>query len=418
EKDFVKQLVGEINDNSFQEEISKKFTEELKQKILQKYPDIKPLVLVNQLFSDGIIDDNENFAEDGYDKLKAAYPEAFPKGLDKGKVSNAKDEGKDTIIMREGKYEELKALWELIHHKAVLQYKIKDEAEFVDLFTAYLRENAAKFPQAGICTAVNEAYINNGLMLSRRIDSIEDEDFIRFNTMTYREFLEKLAQTAKIQMQTLHQAFYRVRDELNIGDFLNMQTIAQIKNGFNRFLLHHSFHKFELDYRLVGSKIHPTKFTNKDGKPRAVKKADLGRFEDTEHRPAAGYLFGEIFYDSDIEHENVANNQIEGVIVFTKIPRNSIKIPVAGGGTYSPDFAYIVKTKSGEILNFVIEAKGTDGAEDLRKSEERKIKHAEKLFAEISKEIKVVFKTQFDGERIAELIGQNMPAGGHSENGH
>ncbi|WP_241360167.1 hypothetical protein, partial [Escherichia coli] len=49
EKDFVKQLVGEINDNSFQEEISKKFTEELKQKILQKYPDIKPLVLVNQL---------------------------------------------------------------------------------------------------------------------------------------------------------------------------------------------------------------------------------------------------------------------------------------------------------------------------------------------------------------------------------
>lgn len=418
EKDFVKQLVGEINDNSFQEEISKKFTEELKQKILQKYPDIKPLVLVNQLFSDGIIDDNENFAEDGYDKLKAAYPEAFPKGLDKGKVSNAKDEGKDTIIMREGKYEELKALWELIHHKAVLQYKIKDEAEFVDLFTAYLRENAAKFPQAGICTAVNEAYINNGLMLSRRIDSIEDEDFIRFNTMTYREFLEKLAQTAKIQMQTLHQAFYRVRDELNIGDFLNMQTIAQIKNGFNRFLLHHSFHKFELDYRLVGSKIHPTKFTNKDGKPRAVKKADLGRFEDTEHRPAAGYLFGEIFYDSDIEHENVANNQIEGVIVFTKIPRNSIKIPVAGGGTYSPDFAYIVKTKSGEILNFVIEAKGTDGAEDLRKSEERKIKHAEKLFAEISKEIKVVFKTQFDGERIAELIGQNMPAGGHSENEH
>lgn len=418
EKDFVKQLVGEINDNSFQEEISKKFTEELKQKILQKYPDIKPLVLVNQLFSDGIIDDNENFAEDGYDKLKAAYPEAFPKGLDKGKVSNAKDEGKDTIIMREGKYEELKALWELIHHKAVLQYKIKDEAEFVDLFTAYLRENAAKFPQAGICTAVNEAYINNGLMLSRRIDSIEDEDFIRFNTMTYREFLEKLAQTAKIQMQTLHQAFYRVRDELNIGDFLNMQTIAQIKNGFNRFLLHHSFHKFELDYRLVGSKIHPTKFTNKDGKPRAVKKADLGRFEDTEHRPAAGYLFGEIFYDSDIEHENVANNQIEGVIVFTKIPRNSIKIPVAGGGTYSPDFAYIVKTKSGEILNFVIEAKGTDGAEDLPKSEERKIKHAEKLFAEISKEIKVVFKTQFDGERIAELIGQNMPAGGHSENEH
>ena len=53
--------------------------------------------------------------------------------------------------------------------------------------------------------------------------------------------------------------------------------------------------------------------------------------------------------------------------MFTKIPKNSIKIPVAGGGTYSPDFAYIVKTKSGEVLNFVIEAKGVAGSDDLRK---------------------------------------------------
>ncbi len=92
------------------------------------------------------------------------------------------------------------------------------------------------------------------------------------------------------------------------------------------------------------------------------------------------------------------------VTVFTKIPKNSIKIPVAGGGTYSPDFAYIVKTKTGEILNFVIEAKGVDGSDNLRKGEERKIKHAERLFAQISKEVKVVFKTQFEGDRVAELI--------------
>ncbi|PKU05990.1 hypothetical protein CWI58_10820, partial [Neisseria meningitidis] len=83
---------------------------------------------------------------------------------------NAKDEVKDTIFMREDKYEELKAWWELIHHKTVLQYKIKYEADFVDLLTAYLRDIAAKFPQAGMRTAVSEAYINNGFMLSRRID--------------------------------------------------------------------------------------------------------------------------------------------------------------------------------------------------------------------------------------------------------
>ena len=77
-------------------------------------------------------------------------------------------------------------------------------------------------------------------------------------------------------------------------------------------------------------------------------------------------------------------------------------------GTYSPDFAYIVKTQLGEVLNFVIEAKGVAGSDDLRKGEARKIKHAEALFAKISENIKVVFKTQFEEDKIAELLRQNM----------
>ncbi len=213
-----------------------------------------------------------------------------------------------------------------------------------------------------------------------------------------------MSAAAKIKMTTLHQAFYQMRETLDISQFLNMQTISQIKSGFNQFLLNHSFSKFELGYQLVNNAIHPTQFTDKNGKAKAVRVADLGRMADEIHEPAASYLFGEIFYDSEIEHQNIASEEIEGVTVFTKIPKNSIKIPVAGGGTYSPDFAYIVKTKTGEILNFVIEAKGVDGSDNLRKGEERKIKHAERLFTQISKEVKVVFKTQFEGDRVAELI--------------
>ena len=407
EKDFVKQLVGEINDSSFQEIIPDKFTEALKQKILQKYPGIKPLALLMRLSADGIIDDDENFTENGYVKLKAEFPHAFSHSLKKDKIAKA-GEAKDSIFMREGKYEELKALWELIHHKAILQYKIESESEFLALFTAYLRESAEKFKQAGIRMAVSETYINNGVMLTKRNENIEEEDFIRFNTMSYCAFLKELAQTAKIQIQTLHKAFYALQSELDISQFLNMQTIAQIKGGFNKFLLHHSFSKFELGYQVVSNQIHPTKFTDANGNARAVKKADLGLFEDTVKQPAANYLFNGIFYDSDIEHQNIADSEIEGVTVFTKIPKNSIKIPVAGGGTYSPDFAYIVKTQSGEVLNFVIEAKGVAGSDDLRKGEARKIKHAEALFAKISENIKVVFKTQFEEDKIAELLRQNM----------
>ncbi|QIM68402.1 type III restriction-modification system endonuclease [Basfia succiniciproducens] len=407
EKDFVAELIGEVNQHSFSETIPQKFDEALEQKILQKYPEIEPLDLMFELVEKGIIDRKKVFTENGYTRLKVAYPQAFEQTLKKDKISKA-GEGKDAIKMRVGKYEELKALWELIHHKAILQYKIGSESEFLSLFTAYLRENLTKFKQAGIRTAINETYINNGIMLNRRKENLENDDFIRFNTMSYREFLSELAVSAKIQMNTLHQAFYALRDELNISEFMNQQTINQICGGFNQFLLNHSFSKFELGYQLVNNRIHPTKFTDEKGCAKEVNRADLGIFGDTEKRPSENYLFDEIFFDSEIEHQNIADNEIENVTVFTKIPKNSIKIPVAGGGSYSPDFAYIVKTKSGETLNFVIEAKGVESSDILRKSEERKIKHAEKLFTKIAEKVQVKFLTQFEGDMVAELIRRNI----------
>ena len=94
--------------------------------------------------------------------------------------------------------------------------------------------------------------------------------------------------------------------------------------------------------------------------------------------------------------------------MFTKIPKNSIKIPVAGGYTYSPDFAYVVKTSEGEYLNFIIETKNVEGKHTLRKEEERKIEHAKELFNEISKGVKVEFKTQFADDFIYDLIKQSV----------
>lgn len=407
EKDFVQQLIGEVNQSSFKEEIPSKFDEALEQRILQKYPEIEPLDLMLDLVEKGIIDRKKQFSENGYSQLKQAYPHAFASGLKKDKISKA-GKASDSVPMREGKYEELKALWELIHHKAILQYKIGSEAEFLALLIAYLRENVEKFKQAGIRTTMTETYVNQGVLLQKRLDALENDDFVRFNTLSYREFLQELAQAAKIRITTLHAAFYAVRNELDISQFLNPQTVVQIKNGFNQFLLHHSFSKFEVAYQTVSNQIHPTKFTYADGRAKAVKRSDLGGFDDSVREPAANYLFNEIWYDSEIERQNIADEEIKEVVVFTKIPKNSIKIPVAGGGTYSPDFAYIVKTESGEILNFVIEAKGVEGSESLRRSEERKIKHAERLFSQISQSVKVVFKTQFEGERIVRLLRSSM----------
>lgn len=44
------------------------------------------------------------------------------------------------------------------------------------------------------------------------------------------------------------------------------------------------------------------------------------------------------------------------------------------------------------------------------KEEERKIKHAKELFNQISKEVKVEFKTQFADDVIYDLIKQSVSA--------
>lgn len=53
-----------------------------------------------------------------------------------------------------------------------------------------------------------------------------------------------------------------------------------------------------------------------------------------------------------------------------------------------------------------IKTKNIDGKDSLRKEEERKIEHAKVLFEQISKDVKVDFKTQFAGDLIYDLIKQ------------
>ncbi|MCD4287376.1 type III restriction-modification system endonuclease [Escherichia coli] len=405
EKDFVDSLVKEINDSSFKETVPGKFTQELKDKILSQYPGLSSRTLLNEIFDDEIIDDNDNFKDsDAYSRLKARYPAAFPAGVKPGKIKKASD-GKRRTKMRVGKFSELKELWDLINQKVVIEYKIKSEREFLSLFRAFMLEEADRFTKSGAHTRIERIYIHNDTAMSKSILSVDEDNFPKINTMSYREFLDKLSQTIFVKHDTMHKVFCDIKDIINITEYLNIQTIRKIKSGFSKYLLNNSFSKFSLGYNVISGTVHPTKFTNADGGYLAdVLSSDLGVLQDNTSPPLDSYLFEEVFYDSELEKLNMTEGEVRSVIVFTKIPKNSIKIPVAGGYTYSPDFAYVVNTSKGDYLNLIIETKNVDGKRELRHEERDKIKHAQKLFEQISKSIKITFMTQFSGDKIHDLI--------------
>jgi type III restriction enzyme len=408
EKDFVSSLVKEVNDSSFKETVPSKLTQELKDKITAEYPDLSAFKIMSDLLGKGIIDENENLlGADAYTKLKAQYPKAFPTGVKPNKIK-VNSSVKRTSKMRVGKFDELKALWDMINQKAVLEYKIASEGDFLELFKNYLIEESDKFKKTGVQTRIETVYIHNDTAMSKSMFG-NDDDFTKFSTMTYKEFLNRLSQEAFIKLSTLHKAFVSVQSTINITDYLNIQTIRKIKSGFSKFLLHNSFNKFGLGYNIISNSMHPTKFTDDKGKPLSeVMASDLGVQSDDSLTPLDTYLFEDVFYDSELEKLNITDGEIESVSVFTKIPKNSIKIPVSGGYSYSPDFAYVVKTSKGDFLNFIIETKNVDGKDNLRKEEERKIEHAKVLFQQISKEVKVDFKTQFADDLIYDLIKQHI----------
>jgi type III restriction enzyme len=408
EADFVESILGEVNKSALEKEIiALSLTDELKDKIIAAYPELTKRAITRSLEDDNLIDDNDTFINDGYEKVKAKYPLAFTGGVKAGKVTKASDNKKFSKI-RVAQYQELRELWELINHKAILEYHINNESEFASLFKNYILDEKKYFSKTGIQLTKKSLYINKEYerMEAQNVDD-DDDTFIQISTMEYHEFIEQLASIAFIKRSTLHKVFVDIREHLDISDYLNVQTIRKIKQGFSEYLLLNAISKFEVSYSTISNSVHPTKFTNEQGQPLdEVLAHNLGTKFD-EHLPDKKYLFEEVFFDSELEKENIIE-QIEKVTVFSKIPKNSIKIPVAGGATYSPDFAYIVKTAKGEILNFIVETKDTESANNLRLQEDSKIKHAMKMFEKLGQTVNIKFETQFKHQKIKELIEKHI----------
>lgn len=405
EKNFAEELVDEINKKSGYRgnESPTSLSEALLQQIMAKYPDQTAQDIRNKLGSENAIDFNHNFKEGGLDKLNNTYPGALTHthGL-KGDKIKVKGTPKSTSRVRVAKYQELKKLWEAINQRVILEYKVASESEFEELFKSYLYENQNSFKQQGAVSKIMRLEFEKGLATLTEKDNLENQ-ILPIPTMTYSAFLKSLAVSLGVNIITLHKSFEAVQNKIDINNYLSTQTIRTIKAQFNKYLLDNAFSKFSIGYQRVSNQVHPTAFTDHNGYPlNEVPTHGLGTTE-SKSKPSEQYFLEDVFYDSKLERDNITTN-IKDVTVFTKIPKNSIQIPVSGGGTYSPDFAYVIEYKNGnKELNLILETKGKDKRE-LYHEESQKIKHAQLLFESSEKDYSINFDTQFKDEAIKEIL--------------
>lgn len=399
ESDFVDSLVNEINTKSgaiSMEQTPDKLSAEMIKKICELYETTEEDLL--QILDDNdVIKRNNDFKENGFTYIKHNYPKIF-EGVNSTKVRKATDD-KKKITVRTDKYSELKDLWEKLNEKVILEYKFDKEAEFKNLFTEFLKAQKGNFTIDGVSERVAKVEIKDDRAIVNEAESIYGRNVATISTMKYSDFLKELSKILNINLATIHQSIIDAGTDIN--KHLNPTTLRIIKDKFDHFLMANAIDKFSIEYKKVSNNIHPTKLTDEKGNVLSeISASDIGIFfsdEDVAH----SYFFNELYYDSELEMKNI-KTEINEVIVFTKIPKNSIKIPVAGGKTYSPDFAYVLKFKDGkQKLNFIVETKDVGSDDGLREEEKAKIKHAEKFFGG---QVKIEFRKQFSNNKIVDLI--------------
>jgi len=399
ENDFVEKLVNEINEKSgaiSREDTPEKLDDRMIKQILEKYDFEDENSLFQKLITEKkVIDFSHKFLENGFEYIKSNYHLIF-EGIDSNKIRKATDT-KKKIKIRVEKYAELKELWEKINEKVVLKYKIENEIKFKEIFIDFLKKNT-EFYKEGLQEKTKKMEFENNQAVLREEVAIYGNEITSISTMQYDNFLKQLSKVLHINLKSLHQCFTETKVEIN--KYLNQSTIRILKQKFDNYLMYEALSKFSIEYQKVESSIHPTKFTNNKGAVLKEIDSSLVGVNSYIGNVADSYLMQELVADSELEAENIKTN-ISEVIIFTKIPKNSIKIPVAGGKSYSPDFAYVLNSEDGnKKLYFIVETKNID-EESLRNEEEKKIEHAEKFFGSA---IKIKFETQFSNKKIANLI--------------
>lgn len=392
EKEFINELRKEIS--SGVPVFEKIEAEQIRQIAKERNIEYTPFYI--QLLSQNVIDPEGIILDEN--KLFEMCPE-LNNGLHKNKVIDRKEKATNHIKVRSNKYEQIKKMWELLNQKYIINYsKFKDE----EIENALL-----KILEAGINSS-DEITTQRKLLDINYSDALVSEmsglSLATNKKIKYNEFLTRLSDLTNIPLINIHNALVKYNEKHKIeNEFFNNTVLTKFCMAINDWKADELFKRFT--YKKTELPIHPTALTMEDGKVRdTIVIGNIGSSK-IEGVPQERYLYDAIAYDSDIEKENILE-QISEVTVFGKIPKNSINIPVANGGTYSPDFMYLVDKKDGTAeLNLIVESKDVETQRGLRGVEKYKIECAEKFFEQLEKEgINVKFKKQLSKDKVGTIV--------------
>ncbi len=398
EADFATKLVEQINGEIPQ---AATISEEDLQRVAKKLG-LDPDDLYDELRAKKYIDRRYNVNFETREQFLDEYPD-FVAGLAVGKVKDRNKAESKPIKIRKGVFNEIKELWEKINQRYLLYY----DAELNDTLDTVILE------------ILEKPGIFNDVVLSSERDIVRSDgsqistevgvgvQYIISRPIAYNVFLKRIMHATNIPLAVMHKAMCEyVKKHGNINsDYINESTVIVFCKEFYDWKIAHLQGHFH--YKKSSITTRETALTYADGTPRdEIAQGRIGT-KIVAGTPSNKYLYDTYAYDSPLEKQNITL-EIESITVYGKIPRSSIAIPTITGGTYSPDFMYVVTRTSGEKeLNVIVETKDVENKTELRGTEEARIKCAELFFNMLEQDgYKVHFKTQINNRQIKQIIDE------------
>lgn len=396
EADFADELVRQINAEIPQASVlSEDRIKEVAGKIGKEAG-----ALFAELLGKQYIDWQRNIVPENRTAFFAEYPQ-FASGLSVGKVTDRNKEKPQPIKIRKGAYAELKELWEKINQRYLLYYDA-DINDNMDEVILNILESGDVFRDVTMAST-RDVVRSDGTQMA-----VEAGTGVRYtisHPIPYNEFLRRIMQATSVPITVLHKAicqYVKKHGEIS-PDRFNDNSVVAFSSAFQEWRntkLQGRFH-----YANAGTAIGATALSNADGTPRTeIAQGRIGT-KIVPGTPSDKYLYDAFAYDSPLEKKNILG-EIESVVVYGKIPRRSIAIPVITGGTYSPDFMYVVQKKDGtKELNIVVETKDVEDQTELRGEEKVKINCAEVFFETLTADgYTVFFRHQLGNKEMKQII--------------
>ena len=408
EKDFANKLVAEINGDldGYQRSALSINAEDII-KVAEKRK-IEVNAFFMELMTKGYVDFDKKIVPEKFDNLLMEYPEFkdVTGGVDTNRIINRNSSRNDKIHVRKARFEELRELWAQLNRKYILYFDKEIDKKMESELPSIIKDKhvfsiqTVKSSRKVLEFEGNVAVANEG---SHAELTLHNRHY------AYNEFLKRAVRHTNIPLHILHKAICdAANNDCQItNEMFNEGSLTRLTVAVDDWKCEQLVGLVK--YKQANYKVKETKLTNADGSVKdEVVQTYIGN-KCVSGKPPKKYLYDAYAHDSGLELQNM-KTEIDEVVVYGKIPSNSICIPTVASSNYSPDFMYVVKKADGtKEFNIVIETKAYDKESKIAPDEETKISCAEEFFKTMTANgYTVHFHKQINSISVKNIIEEIM----------